>query len=91
MNMTNFDETMQLFFDKLDISPVSFNYNERNNYYISEPILYEDDPQNPFFIRIDMTNSIGTVKLGTSLDYIKFTEIDVLGQVQYLNGKWANI
>lgn len=85
---TNINNAMKRFFDELDIDPIEFDYYESKKKFISrEAFTYNDDPQ-AYYIVVKITNNtVGTVLLGTS-DGIKFTEVNMLGQILFNGTEW---
>ena len=83
---TNINEVMKPYFDQLGIDPIEFNYDEAKKQFISkESFSYDDDDPEAYYIVVKLTNTVGTVVIGTS-DGIRFNEVDVLGQIVF-NGK----
>ena len=91
MNLTNFDETMKPFFDKLEIDPIPLEYNENLNKFISTESFVEDDESaEEYFIVIKMTGNAGTVVIGYA-DGPKFIETETLGQIMFDKDKWVSL
>lgn len=83
---TNIGEAIKPFFDQLGIDPIDFNYDEAKKQFVSkESFSYDDDDPEAYYVVIKLTNTVGTVVIGTS-DGIRFNEVDILGQIVF-NGK----
>ena len=83
---TNINEVMKQYFNQLGIDPIEFNYDEAKKQFISkESFSYDDDDPEAYYIVVKLTNTVGTVIIGTS-DGIRFNEADILGQITF-NGK----
>lgn len=83
---TNINEVMKQYFNQLGIDPIEFNYDEAKKQFISkESFSYDDDDPEAYYIVVKLTNTVGTVIIGTS-DGIRFNEADILGQIVF-NGK----
>lgn len=83
---TNINEVMKHYFDQLGIDPIEFNYDETKKQFVSkESFSYDDDDPEAYYIVVKLTNTVGTVVIGTS-DGIRFNEVDILGQIAF-NGK----
>ena len=83
---TNINEVMKPYFNQLGIDPIEFNYDEAKKQFISkESFSYDDDDPEAYYIVVKLTNTVGTVIIGTS-DGIRFSEADILGQIVF-NGK----
>lgn len=82
----NINEVIKQYFDQLGIDPIDFNYDEAKKQFVSkESFSYDDDDPEAYYIVVKLTNTVGTVVIGTS-DGIRFNEVDVLGQIVF-NGK----
>lgn len=83
---TNIGEAIKPFFDQLGIDPIDFNYDEAKKQFVSkESFSYDDDDPEAYYVVVKLTNTVGTVVIGTS-DGIRFNEVDILGQIVF-NGK----
>lgn len=83
---TNISEAIKPFFDQLGIDPIDFNYDEAKKQFVSkESFSYDDDDPEAYYVVVKLTNTVGTVVIGTS-DGIRFNEVDILGQIVF-NGK----
>lgn len=83
---TNINEVMKPYFDRLGIDPIEFNYDEAKKQFVSkESFSYDDDDPEAYYVVVKLTNTVGTVVIGTS-DGIRFNEVDTLGQIVF-NGK----
>lgn len=85
---TNIGEAIKPFFDQLGIDPIDFNYDEAKKQFVSkESFSYDDDDPEAYYVVIKLTNTVGTVVIGTS-DGIRFNEVDILGQIVFNSKDW---
>lgn len=91
MNTTNFDVAMQPFFEKLNIDPMEFVYDEETNSFISQASFINDD-NDPmeYVIVVKLYKNCGNVCIGYS-DGVKFYETAMLGQIMFENNKWNSL
>lgn len=88
---TNINEAVKPFFTKLNIDPINFNYDNVKNQFISkESFSYDDNDPEAYFVVIRISNTIGTVVIGTS-DGIRFVETEILGQIMFDGKNWITV
>lgn len=88
---TNINEAVKPFFTKLNIDPIEFNYDDNKKQFISkESFSYDDTDPEAYYIIIRVSNTIGTVVIGTS-DGIRFAETEILGQIMFNGKNWVNV
>ena len=90
LTMTHFEEALKPFFDKLNIDPISFDYYNTINKFVSSQPFFEEDEKDEYYIVIKLINNTGTIVVGTT-DGIRFYETEMLGQIVYDNDQWVSL
>ena len=87
MKDINVKEVLAPVFEKLNIKPFDFTYDEELNYYISdETFKITDDPEE-YFIVVKMSENAGDVVIGSS-DGLEFFEYRKVGSIALENDQW---